>query len=43
MTNSAPTIKAAHRRAVEVALDALDGPFRRSVLSQALYAHTVPR
>lgn len=43
MTTSPPSIKPAHRRAVEATLDAIDGPFRRSVLSQALYGHTAPR
>lgn len=43
MTTSVPTIKAAHRKAVDAVLDALDGPFRRSVLSRVLYALTVPR
>lgn len=43
MTNSAPAIKAAHRKAGDSVLDAIDGPFRRSTLSKALYALTVPR
>lgn len=43
MTNSVPAVKATHRKAVESVLDATDGPFRRSALSQALYALTTPR
>lgn len=43
MINSMPTVKAAHRKAADAVLDTIDGPFRRSALSQALYAQTVPR
>lgn len=43
MAANSPTLKASHRRVVESVLDALDGPFRRSALSQALYPLTVPR
>lgn len=37
------TIKAAHRKAVARKLDSLEGPFRRSDLSAALYPLTTPR
>lgn len=38
-----PALKASHRKAADAVLDALVGPFRRSALSTALYAQTVPR
>lgn len=43
MTSSNPAIKAAHRKAGDSVLDTITGPFRRSALSKALYALTVPR
>ncbi len=43
MANSARAVKEAHRKAADAVLDALDGPFRRSILSKALHALTVPR
>lgn len=43
MHNLAVAVKAAHRKAIEALLDAVDGPFRRSALSHTLYPLTTPR
>jgi hypothetical protein len=41
MTSAA--IRPNHRRAASAFMDALNGPFRRQQLAQAIYPHTTPR